>query len=76
MVYAYSDTAQDLYAFCNLFTGFFPRKCKQTPQEYLQVLDIIQQCKNELQKRSKGIFIHSSGMPQTTPADIQCLSNT
>lgn len=61
--------------FASRSQNFFPRTGKQIPQEYLQVLELIHQRKNEVQKRREDIFVHPSAMPQMTPADIQRLRN-
>lgn len=61
--------------FASRSQSFFPRKGRQMPEEYLQVLDLIQQRKNDVQKRREDIFVHPAVMPQTTPADIQRLRN-
>lgn len=61
--------------FASRSQNFFPREGRRIPEEYLQVLDMIQQRKSEVQKRREDIFVHPSVMPQTTPADIQRLRN-
>ncbi|WP_407304144.1 hypothetical protein [Acinetobacter sp.] len=61
--------------FASRSQNFFPRKAKPMPEEYLKVLDMIQQRKNKVQKRREDIFVHPNVMPQTTPADIQRLRN-
>jgi len=54
---------------------FFPRTGKEIPQQYLTVLQKIQQRKSEVQKRREDIFVYPYVMPQTTPEHIQRLRN-
>ena len=52
---------------------FFPRAGRQIPQDYLQVLNIFQQRKHEVQKRREDIFVHPVVMPKVTLDQLMCL---
>ena len=74
-LYPQSYNPKSIHFFASRSQNFFPREGRRIPEEYLQVLDMIQQRKSEVQKRREDIFVHPSVMPQTTPADIQRLRN-
>ena len=53
--------------------NFFPRAERQTPQDYLQVLNVVQQRQHEVQKRREDIFVHPVVMPKVTLNQLMCL---
>lgn len=61
--------------FASRSQNFFPRRCKEIPQQYLKVLQMIQQRKAEVHKRREDIFVYPYVMPHTTPEHIQRLRN-
>ncbi|CAB1213200.1 hypothetical protein [Acinetobacter bouvetii] len=61
--------------FASRSQNFFPRVGKDIPQEYLKVLQLMQQRKQEVSKRREDIFVYPHVMPQTTPKHIQRLRN-
>lgn len=54
---------------------FFPRAGRQIPQDYLQVLNIFQQRKHEVQKRREDIFVHPIVLPKVSLDQLRCLRN-
>lgn len=61
--------------FASRSQNFFPRRDKEIPQQYLKVLQMIQQRKAEVHKRREDIFVYPYVMPHTTPEHIQRLRN-
>ncbi|WP_291356887.1 hypothetical protein [Acinetobacter sp. UBA3106] len=61
--------------FASRSQNFYPRKGREIPQEYLKVLEMMQQRKQEICKRREDIFVYPYVMPQTTPEHIQKLRN-
>jgi hypothetical protein len=61
--------------FASRSQNFFPRRCKEIPQQYLKVLQMIQQRKAEVHKRREDIFVYPYVTPHTTPQHIQRLIN-
>ena len=59
--------------FASRSQNFFPRSRRSIPEEYLQVLEMVQQRKKEVEKRREDIFVHPSLMPYITPAHIKRL---
>jgi hypothetical protein len=61
--------------FASRSQNFYPRKGREIPQDYLKVLEMMQQRKQEICKRREDIFVYPYVMPQTTPEHIQKLRN-
>jgi len=61
--------------FASRSQNFYPRKGREIPQEYLKVLEMMQQRKQEICKRREDIFVYPYVMPQTTPIHIQKIRN-
>ncbi|WP_313034212.1 hypothetical protein [Acinetobacter sp.] len=61
--------------FASRSQNFYPRKGREIPPDYLRVLEMMQQRKQEICKRREDIFVYPYVMPQTTPEHIQRLRN-
>ena len=54
---------------------FYPRAEVPMPEDYLQVLDLIQNRHVNVQQRSDDVFVHPCVLPQTTPEQLMRLRN-
>lgn len=54
---------------------FYPRVGAKMPEEYLQVLELMQNRHENVQQRSEDVFVHPCVLPQTTPEQLIRLRN-
>ena len=61
--------------FASASKRFYPRAEVPMPEDYLQVLDIIQNRHVNVQERSVDVFVDPCVLPQTTPEQLIRLRN-